>query len=110
MDDESGNSMEPMEEVPLIHNAFYKVVYNFCSASGFLWLVPVDGSIDYTYHNEKNGHYILLDHIIASPCLVASNKAVSVQCHQKGGKRRGEADCGNGVRAGERRAERLQTG
>ena len=28
----------------------------------------------------------------------------------EGGKRRGEADCGNGVRAGERRAERLQTG
>ena len=43
-----------------------------------MWLDPVDGSIDYTYHNEKNGHYKLLDHIIASPCLVANSKAVSI--------------------------------
>ena len=62
----------------LQQNTFYKAVDNFCSVNGFLWLDPVDGSIDYTYHNEKNGHYKLLDHIIASPCLVESHKAVSI--------------------------------
>jgi len=34
----------------------------------------------------------------------------SIQCHRKEGKRRGEADYGNGVRAGEQRAERLRIG
>ena len=37
------------------HSAFYKVVDYFCKFNDFLWLDPVDGSVDYTYHNEKNG-------------------------------------------------------
>jgi len=52
--------------------------YTIFAVKMFLWLDPINGSIDYTYHNEQNGHYKLLDHIIASPCLVASNKAVSI--------------------------------
>ena len=62
----------------LQQNTFYKAVDNFCNVNGLLWLDPVDGSIDYTYHNEKNGHYKLLDYIIASPCLVDSHKAVLI--------------------------------
>ena len=34
----------------------------------------------------------------------------SVQCHQNGGKKRGEADCGNGVRAGEQEQKDCRLG
>ena len=62
----------------LQQNAFHKALDNFCNFNGFLWLDPVDGSIDYTYHNEKNGHYKLLDHIIASPGLVTSDSGIVI--------------------------------
>ena len=60
------------------HNTFYKAVDNFCVFNGMFWLDPVEGSTDYTYHSENNGHYRLLDHMIVSPCLVTSHKTVSI--------------------------------
>jgi len=39
-------------------STFYQIVDNFCKFNDLWWLDPVDGSVDYTYHNEKNGHYV----------------------------------------------------
>ena len=61
----------------LLMSSCHKVVDNFCKCNDFLWLDPVDGSVDYTYHNEKNGHYTLLDHMIVSPCVVNDHNTVS---------------------------------
>ena len=57
---------------------FIKQLDNFCKCNDFLWLDPVDGSVDYTCHNEKNGHNTLLDHMIVSPCVVNDHKTVSI--------------------------------
>jgi len=53
-------------------------VKQFVECNNMLWLDVRDGECDYTYHNDANSHYSLLDYFIVSTSLVNECKAVGV--------------------------------
>jgi len=54
-------------------------VINLCSENKITWLDTVDGAADYTYHNDVNCHYSLIDYFLSSPELIAEqNGKVSI--------------------------------
>ena len=44
-------------------------VRNFCLANNLSWLITGETDTDYTYHNETNSHYSLIDYFLSSPTL-----------------------------------------
>jgi len=48
-----------------------KLVHNFTQSNSLCWRNPrYTGVIDYSYHNDLNGHFSLLDHFLVSTALV----------------------------------------
>jgi len=45
-------------------------IQQFCSTNNLFWLDPCNGSIDFTYHSDVNGHFSLIDHFMCSKLLV----------------------------------------
>jgi len=51
------------------NNPCVEYVSNFCLANNLLWLSSGERDTDYTYHNETNSHYSLIDYFLSSPTL-----------------------------------------
>ena len=51
---------------------------NFSDRNNLLWIEPINGSVDYTYHNDVNAHYSLIDHFLCSPNLVTVSKSAHI--------------------------------
>ena len=43
-----------------------------------LWLEPESDDIRFTFHNDANLHFSLIDHFLCSSCLSPSTKAVHI--------------------------------
>ena len=54
------------------------MIDSFCCFNSFQWLDPVEGGVDYSYYNDKNGHYSLLDHMLVSPSLVSRYNGLQI--------------------------------
>jgi len=52
----------------------------FVDSNKMLWLDVMDGECDYTYHNDANQHYSLLDYFLTSPSLVDGCQSVKILC------------------------------
>ena len=56
-----------------------KLVDHFTQSNNLCWLNPCDTNlIDYTYHNDLNGHFSLLDHFLVSTVLVEKSDCVKI--------------------------------
>jgi len=53
-------------------------VKHFTESNNMLWLDVLDGECDYTYHDDVNSHYSLLDYFIVSPSIANGCQSVSV--------------------------------
>ena len=51
---------------------------NFSDRNNLLWIEPINGSVDYTYHNDVNAHFSLIDHFLCSPNLVTVSKSAHI--------------------------------
>ena len=54
----------------LSDNVCSQLLHQFTKNNKLCWLDISGGGIDYTYHNDVNGHFSLLDHFLSSPALV----------------------------------------
>ena len=60
-------------------NASSKCVHHFTQSNNLCWLNPSNANItDYTYHNDLNSHFSLLDHFIVSDTLVNTSECVYI--------------------------------
>ena len=48
---------------------------NFSGRNNLLWIESINGSVDYTYHNDVNARYSLIDHILCSNLVTVSKSA-----------------------------------
>jgi len=60
------------------HSAAGQALDNFCNGNALLWLEPVSNDIDYTFHNDANSHYSLIDHFLCSPNMSNGSKATHI--------------------------------
>ena len=72
-----GSDFNVSKNLNSIRSAF---VNQFVESNRMLWLDVFDGECDYTYHNDANQHYILLDYFLASPSLVDECQSVKSLC------------------------------
>ena len=56
-------------------------IQQFCSTNNLFWLDPCNGSIDFTYHSDVNGHFSLIDHFICSKLLVDNIQKTTILAH-----------------------------
>ena len=45
-------------------------IHQFCTTNNLFWLDPSIDIIDFTYHNDANGHFSLIEHFMCSKPLV----------------------------------------
>jgi hypothetical protein len=43
-----------------------------------MWLEPVDGSVNLTYHGDANNHFPLIDHFLCSSHFVVQSKYTNI--------------------------------
>jgi len=60
------------------NNSFNNSLSQFCAVNNIKWLEPVDGSVNFTYHNDANNHFTLIDHFLCSPSLVNESKCTTI--------------------------------
>ena len=53
-------------------------IRQFAETNGMFWLDILDGECHYTYHNDVNVHYSLLDYFLVSPSIVNDCQSVAV--------------------------------
>jgi len=51
-------------------NGCNRLIHQFSQSNKLNWLDPRTDVIDYTYHNDANGHFSLTDYFLASPVIV----------------------------------------
>jgi len=56
----------------------YNMLSEFCSRNNIIWLEPLDGSVQYTFHADSMGHFSLIDHMLVSECLVQDHNSVTI--------------------------------
>lgn len=61
-----------------IKNGFNNSTRQFCTANNIMWLEPVDGSVNFTYHSDVNSHFSLIDHFLCSSHLVDQPKYTNI--------------------------------
>ncbi len=59
-------------------NASSTLMHNFCIRNNIMWLNPVADGIDYSFHNDVNCHYSLIDHFLCSSCCAKSDTLILV--------------------------------
>ena len=59
-------------------NASFKLMYNFCIKNNIMWLNPSADGIDYSFHNDVNCHYSLIDHFLCSSCCAKCDTLILV--------------------------------
>lgn len=60
------------------YGATGEAVWMFCNHNDLLWLEPESDDIRFTFHNDANLHFSLIDHFLCSSCLSPSTKAVHI--------------------------------
>lgn len=48
-------------------------VQRFCSVNNLCWLDPIHNSVKFSFHNDVNGHFSLIDHFMCSSSCVGDN-------------------------------------
>jgi len=56
-------------------------IQQFCSTNNLFWLDPCNGSIDFIYHSDVNGHFSLIDHFMCSKLLVDNIQKTTILAH-----------------------------
>jgi len=51
------------------YSATGEAVWTFCNHNDLLWLEPESDDIRFTFHNDANLHFSLIDHFLCSSCL-----------------------------------------
>jgi len=51
-------------------NQFNEALQLFCSTNNLCWSEPVENSVQYTFHNDVNDHFSLINHFICSAQLL----------------------------------------
>jgi len=51
-------------------NGCYPLIHQFSQSNKLNWLDPCTDGIDYTYHNDANGQFSLIDYFLASSVIV----------------------------------------
>jgi len=60
------------------YTAASEALRRFCQRNNFMWLEPMSDDIGFTFHNDANMHFTLIDHFICSPCLSNGSKATHI--------------------------------
>jgi len=54
------------------------LLHQFCMSNNISWLELFSDVCEYTYHNDLNSHFSLIDHFLSSPPLVDNSRCVFV--------------------------------
>ena len=55
-----------------------QALQNFCDKNNLWWLQPMSDNIGYTFHNDTNSHFSLVDHFLCSPGTSSDYKATCI--------------------------------
>jgi len=62
----------------VVTNLYIYSVHQFSQSNKLNWLDPRTDVIDYTYHNDANGHFSLIDYFLASRAITGGRSSTSV--------------------------------
>ena len=65
----------------LSEHAAAAALQSFCSRNRLIWLQPGDDSIGFTFHNDTNLHYSLIDHFLCSSNFTVGLQSVRILVH-----------------------------
>jgi len=55
-----------------------QALWRLCYSNNLLWLEPESKDIGFTFHNDANLHFSLIDHFLCSPSLTVGSEVTNI--------------------------------